>query len=161
MALVPYSITIDGETQVSRAFQLAAERAENLSEPFAFIGGLILKSVTEQFDTHGAHGLGSRWKPLSPAYKTWKDKHFPGKPILEATGQMRRSMTSPQAVHVQARRLVYEPDDPKAIYHQRGNQHLPQRKIIALSTGDRRQWDRVFLTWIRHAEGRASWPPIL
>jgi hypothetical protein len=159
--LVPYRLEIDGVAEVSRAFQVMAEDASDLSEPFHFIGGLILQAVTEQYDTQGAHGLGTRWAALSPQYAKWKEQHFPGKPILEATGAMRRSTTSPQAVTVTSRQLVYEPDDPKAVYHQRGNGHLPQRRIVALSGSDRRKWDRVFLTWIRHREGRAQWPPNL
>lgn len=31
------------------------------------------------------------WASLSPRYAAWKDKHFPGEPILRATGEMQDS----------------------------------------------------------------------
>jgi phage gpG-like protein len=37
-----------------------------------------------------AHG---RWAALEPGYKRWKDRHYPGRPILTLTGDMRRSLT--------------------------------------------------------------------
>lgn len=159
--LVPLRFDIAGDVQVSRMFQATSEAAQDLSEPFQLIGGLILQTVARQFGTEGANGLGTRWTALSEPYATWKARHYPGKPILEATGDMRRSMTSPDAVHVERDRLLYEPDDPKAIHHQRGDGNLPARQIVALTGLERRQWDRVLLTWLRHAEGRATWPPTL
>lgn len=38
------------------------------------------------------------WTPLSPKYKIWKQKNFPGKRILECTGALRRAATKKGAV---------------------------------------------------------------
>ena len=35
------------------------------------------------------HFKSNNYKALSPEYKKWKDKHYPGKPILVATGELR------------------------------------------------------------------------
>jgi phage gpG-like protein len=48
--------------------------------------------VQQNFDTEGRTGEGSKWPPLSPPYKRWKDRHFPGRRILERTYALRRSM---------------------------------------------------------------------
>lgn len=47
------------------------------------------------FDTEGAFA-GSRWAPLSASYAAWKALHFPGRPILSATGALRRAATTPR-----------------------------------------------------------------
>lgn len=36
---------------------------------------------------------GGRFVPLSPRYKKWKKRHYPGRPILTLTGAMRASLT--------------------------------------------------------------------
>ena len=35
------------------------------------------------------HFTSNNYKALSPEYQKWKDKHYPGRPILTATGQLR------------------------------------------------------------------------
>lgn len=39
----------------------------------------------------------SRWAPLSEKYKKWKEKHYPGQPILQLTGKLRAAMTGSKA----------------------------------------------------------------
>lgn len=43
------------------------------------------------FDTQGF----GRWKPNTDRYEEWKRKHYPGRPLMVATGQYRTSLTSP------------------------------------------------------------------
>lgn len=73
---------------------------------------------------------------------------------------MKGALLSPGAVHASAQRLVYEPDTSVAPYHQKGDGHLPQRKVVQLTDLDRRGWERTILTWVRHKQGRAAWPPV-
>lgn len=35
---------------------------------------------------------GRPWARLTPQYASWKERHFPGRPILQATGEMQNSM---------------------------------------------------------------------
>lgn len=42
------------------------------------------------FSTEGTSG-GDHWEPLNPKYKEWKSKKYPGKKILNLTGDMRQS----------------------------------------------------------------------
>lgn len=51
----------------------------------------FFEQVQRAFDTEGA-ATGSRWARLSPAYATWKRRHFPGRKILERSGRLRRSL---------------------------------------------------------------------
>jgi hypothetical protein len=43
----------------------------------------------------GARGrfvAGGHWKPLTPRYKAWKEKHYPGRTILVREGKLRESL---------------------------------------------------------------------
>lgn len=46
----------------------------------------------EQFDSRGAKGSRGAWAPLSPRYVAWKNLHYPGRPLMVATGAMRASL---------------------------------------------------------------------
>jgi phage gpG-like protein len=35
-----------------------------------------------------------RWRPLSPGYAAWKAKHYPGKPIMVRSGDLKKTLTS-------------------------------------------------------------------
>lgn len=154
------SFEIEGEKQLSRML-LAGEKAiEDLGPAFDVIGERLQVAVREQFASQGARG-GTRWTRLSEPYGEWKRRNFPGRPILVRTGGMKGAMLSPQAVTTSRHRLVYEPRVDYAGPHQAGRGRLPQRRMVQLTDADRRGWERAILTWIRHKEGRAAWPPVI
>lgn len=152
--------SVVGEKQYSRAFETMADEAEDLSEPFGKIGVSLISSVHEQFRTEGSHGLGGKWKPLSPAYAAWKRQQVGEQPIMVFTGKLRSAMISPDAIRITPRRLVYEPDDPGyGIRHQQGtsDDRPPQRKLVALPMTVRRDWDRLFVTWVNDLRRGGLW----
>lgn len=154
MALVGVRFQILNDVQYARSFNLMANESRDLSEPLTLVGKSLLGSVHDQFRTEGAAGGGSRWHALNPDYAAWKRAQVGPEPILVFTGDMRDAAVDPNAVQVTSRRLVYEIDDPKAIYHQEGEGSLPVRKIVDLPMTERRGWDRIFHSWInglRHA----------
>ena len=151
MALERIRFDVVGDKQYSRAFEMAAEEAEDLSDPLRKIGVSLISSVHDQFRTEGAHGLGSKWQPLNPAYASWKRQQVGEQPILVFSGKMRASMISPGAITVSPRRLVYAPNTPDyAIKHQVGEpgDTPPQRQMIAVPMSVRRDWDREFVHWL-------------
>ena len=97
--------------------------------------------VGRQFATEGAEG-GTAWVSLSDAYGTWKEIHYPGKPILQRTGELMASLTSPTApgaVRVEERKtLTLGTTVPYAIYHQRGTKKMPARPEIRLTEAFKR-----------------------
>lgn len=139
-----------GEEQYVRGFELMAQEAADLSEPLEDAGEIIIQSVEEQFGSTGSHS-GRPWAPLSAAYRKWKAIHYPGKPILERTGEMKRAMIDKQtALFVNKQTLIYEPQGENAdiaAYHQGGSGHLPVRRMVDLTTSDRRAIDRAFVSW--------------
>lgn len=142
---------VAGDVQYARAFEAAADEAEDLSEPLGQVGDAVLRDVFEQFRTEGVHGHGTKWKALSAGYAEWKRQQVGEEPILVFTGQTRAAMIARSAVHVSPRRMVYDPRAPKfALRHQQGDEAdgLPQRKMVEIPETDRRQWDRYFVEWL-------------
>ena len=65
----------------------------DLRPTLSVIGIGYRKEVRAIFDKQQPRGEGQRWDPLSEQYAKWKEKHFPGRPLLVRTGALRDSMT--------------------------------------------------------------------
>lgn len=158
MPLARFRIDVNGDVQLSRAFLATDAELADMSEPLGRIGRDLIVEVGEQFRTEGKQG-GTPWKPLNTAYERWKAENAPGGPglpMLVFSGAMRGAALSPFAVRVTDRRMVYEIDDEKAIWHQEGRGRLPARRIVALNQQFRRSVEREFAEWlnaIRRVQG--------
>ena len=139
---------VAGEEEYVRGFEATAREVEDMREPLSDIGRDLRLDVAEQFGTEGGAGAHGKWKPLNVAYARWKREHGYDGGILVRTGDMFAAATDERSVTVTPKRLVYEVDDPKAIYHQQGDGHLPQRRLVDLSLEQRRGWDRIFASWL-------------
>lgn len=153
MQFVHVSFDIHGEQQISRAFLAYEHEVDDLSVPLDRMADVVLASVREQFTTEGLSGLGHPWTPLNPDYQAWKIARYGPRPILVATGSMKGAMLNkPHAVKVTKKRMVYEPKGQRAeiaAYHQAGGGNLPQRKMVALTTAQKREAvDYVFSQWL-------------
>jgi len=149
------SVTVAGETQLSRAFDILADDARDLTDPLRETHDYLRGVIGEQFESEGAHG-GSRWRDLNASYEERKAERWgDGLPILVASGDMRAAFLKRQPVELTARRLVIGPSpgetnmegvpiEDYALAHQTGEGRMPQRKIVNLTTGDKRGIDRIF-----------------
>lgn len=159
MALFNLRFDVNGDTQVSRAFEVFGHEAEDMSDPLGRIGEDLLHKVSDQFRTEGGRS-GSPWRPLNPTYAAWKESQVGPEPILVFRGWMRRTMTSRSAVTVSRKRMVYRPVGPHsdiAGYHQHGSGHNPRRKMVDLTTADKRGWERIFAEWINELRRGPMW----
>jgi hypothetical protein len=162
--LVRVALDVDGDRAVDRFFEISTEHARDLSEPLNDLMDQVLESVAAQFETEGAASDGLPWAPLSDDYSKWKAAHFPGFPILVATGEMKRAMLDREvAVHVGPDEAVYEPVSDIAGFHQHGAQWwgnawnhpgpylhvLPARPMVELSEEFKHvAVDRTFARWL-------------
>lgn len=157
MPLQRITFDLAGDMQYARAFDAMEREADDLSEPLGEVGESLRLSVSEQFRTEGAHGLGSKWKPLNPDYERWKEQHVGPQPILVYSGRMRDAMLSRSAITVTRQRMVYEPAAPDyAPLHQSG-EGVPQRKMVAVPLSVRRTWDRIFASWLNDLRRGPGW----
>jgi hypothetical protein len=152
------------EAQYARAFDAAPEEMQHLREPLGQIRDSIEHSVAEQFRTEGAHS-GARWTALNPQYEKWKQQHYPDTGILTRTGAAKNLLASPAAtIDLTDRRLEWGiPEDARnqtgvlirdyMEAHQAGRR-VPQRKFIAITQAERRDWDRIIINYINGVRHR-------
>ena len=97
---------------------------------------LFIGWMREQFRTEGRY-FNTPWRPLSPAYAAWKQRHYPGRGILIAEGDLRRGASLPERrATPRSLTLTIRWDkggqtlDPN--WHQRGNtQGMPARPLLS------------------------------
>lgn len=76
---------------------------------------------------------GQRWQALSPAYKAYKQRKRPGKPILEFDFHMLGDMFSP---HAEGTTLLVGTNAVYGATHQFGRGKIPARPFLGLSDAD-------------------------
>jgi len=147
--MLKISFEVTGEKQINRAFDAAAKAFEDFTPVFKELGKRFQSYEKQMFDTEGGIS-GSRWATLSPGYRAWKSINYPGKGILERKGTLKKSLTSPQAVHeLEKLSAAYGTTVPYAIYHQKGAGNMPARKPIKLSKKERHNWTRELHRYIK------------
>src|ERR1035438_1483669 len=120
-------LEIAGEVQMDRGIARFADGLSDYSPIWPIIEDDFYAQEKSQFKSEGKEG-GAGWQPLSGdtgerdekgkmvhsyGYAQWKEAHYPGKPILERTGDLMRSLT--------------EPNDPNAV-------RIEERKTLTLGT---------------------------
>lgn len=129
-----FSVTVDGQQQSARAFDALDESVRDFRELWPELHMYFLRATVEQFESIGVRG-GQRWQPLSERYAKWKQKKFPGKPILVRTERLKRSLSlggsaPDQVAEFQPLYAVFGTSVPYAQYHQRGTSRMAQRQIL-------------------------------
>lgn len=143
--MINFQIDIDGMPAFDRAFN----RLANIDD-FRPVWGEVIAEFhqieVEQFDSEGS-ASGARWSPLSPVYSEYKEIQFPGKPILQATGDLRDSLTDTEALGAVVRpsphELIVGSSVPYAIFHQRGTRRMPRRPPINFNETQRRRLQKA------------------
>lgn len=157
MALQKIAFDVQGERQISVAFQAYQHEVEDMSVPLGRSADVILAQIRANFATEGAAGQSGGWPPLSPAYAAWKAKRFPGRPILVRHGGMKGALLNrPQAVTVLKQRMLYHPANRYAGWHQTGTRHMPARPPVRMTDASiRAAIDRVFVVWLHEQRAQA------
>lgn len=138
----------EGLDETERALTLLLAGLTDLRPFWPLVVPVFIRWMREQFESEGDWG-GAHWAPLSPDYLAWKMQRYPGKPILQATGDLRQAASRPRR-RATARFLELIVDDseylhggsrPRSVgpYHQFGGGgseiggqegRPPQREII-------------------------------
>lgn len=114
------------------AFERTGDELEDFSKHvWPRLTPVFEAEMARQFDAQGGGPTGA-WAPLSPAYAAWKERAFPGQPILVASGKMREALT--QSASPFAAR-AFDSDSfqfgtsniPYASFHQLGTPTMPDR----------------------------------
>ncbi|MCQ9384446.1 phage virion morphogenesis protein [Brevibacterium moorei] len=91
----------------------------------------IEEQEAQQFKKEGG-AYPPKWAALSKEYAKWKGQHYPGKGILERTGDLKTSLTTSgsgiRAVHNGT--LTFGTLVEYAAYHQNGTKTMPARPVL-------------------------------
>ncbi|ALY09861.1 minor tail protein [Arthrobacter phage Chocolat] len=149
------SATMRFEGEGFRAFNLMLQRFQinfNDSEQvFEAIADHQMTVWQKQFDQEGAYTGPGTWSALSPNYGAWKQRHYPGKKILELTGDLRESLTErPFGVdEINDHVMVIGTAVPYSAFHQNGTETMPARRILETPPErDRLQYAKYLQNWI-------------
>jgi phage gpG-like protein len=136
--MIRFRLDIAGEIQMDRAIARFADGVSDYRPIWPVIEDDFYAQEKDQFASEGAEG-GEKWPELAPEYAEWKATAFPGKPILQRSGDLYGSLTSPNnpnAVRIEERKtLTLGSRVPYAIYHQSPlpRKRLPRRPEIMLT----------------------------
>jgi len=128
---------------------LGFERWANLiadwQPTFQTVVGIFRRHERGHFSSEGA-STGALWAALSPAYAAWKERNYPGHPILVLRGRLQAALVDgrgPGAIEkIGPKRLEIGVDGaaiPYAAAHAKGNQRLPARPPIRFDGDVRRR----------------------
>lgn len=141
--MIRFSATVDGVEVLNRAFNRVEEMISDFRPIWPNVAGEIYRINAEQFDSESSKGASGKWAALSPAYKRWKEVHYPGQPILRLTNALFESLTDPEAndavFQLGRDELVIGSRVPYATAHQRGAGFMPARPIFSFSEPQKRR----------------------
>lgn len=90
-----FFVEIEGLAENERALSILLAGLTDLRPFWPLVVPTFIRWMREQFDTEGEWG-GEHWAPLSPDYLARKMVLYPGKPILQATGDLRQAASRPR-----------------------------------------------------------------
>ena len=136
-----FKLEIAGQMQMDRGIGRFADGVSDYRPIWGVIEDDFYAQEKAQFASQGTEG-GAGWKALSPDYAGWKEAHYPGKLILQRTGDLYSSLTSgsdPNAVKIEERKsLTLGSRVPYALFHQKGTNKMAARPEIMLTEAFKR-----------------------
>lgn len=149
-----------GADGVQRAIFGGISALPDLRPAWVTVAQAMQEMEAEAFAVEGARRGLPVWAPLSERYRRWKERHFPGRKILELTGDLRRSLAEKGRGH----RRILSPTfmlfgtmirtkrgAPYAMFHQEGTRRMPARPPLRPASGDYDLWVRLVDAYIRRA----------
>jgi phage gpG-like protein len=118
-----------------------------MEEPFGLMAEDFYQTMGRIFSAEGAFEERGKWQDLSPAYARWKQKHYPGRKILELTGRMKLSLvargSSENVTQITSTEMSLGTVVPYAIFHQKGTPNMPMRKVIEITSEEKLRWVQI------------------
>jgi phage gpG-like protein len=161
-------LEIAGEVAMDRGIARFADGLSDYRPLWPIIEDDYYAQEKDQFKSEGEEG-GDKWSALTPEYAGWKEAHFPGKPILQRTGDLYDSLTnpnSPNGVRIEERKsLTLGSRLPYAIFHQQGTAMMDARPEIQFTEALKRSimhHAQVYLVTMASQCGfrNGGWSPI-
>ncbi len=142
-------IDIMGEEVVARALSRFGEGVKDFRPAWEQIHISFVLIEEQQFATEGSRG-GAPWPPLKPSYAAWKEKYFPGMPILQLTQTMwgQFAVGTGMLVDIAPMYMRLTPTIAYPKYHQTGTYKMPARKVVQLTEDDKMAWMNILHNYV-------------
>jgi phage gpG-like protein len=129
------TVTETGGREIVAGFKQLAQRVEDLRPVWPRVQELFYEFENQAFESEGASSAVGKWAALSERYSKWKERHYPGRPILQRTDALRSSLIRSgfgSTVMMEPLWMQITSEVEYAQYHQRGTPKMPARKPVAL-----------------------------
>ncbi len=153
--LFSLSATVEGVEEMRRGILSMADAIDDLTEPLLKSRGLMMKEIEKQHRTSGSE-FGNKWQRLNPVYEAKKIKKWGRKPILTASGTMRRGYVSRMIMNSEVviwNKISYFPK------HQRGQGSIPQRRMLLIDGKRAKMIEAIFSKYIDKKAIKEGWRP--
>lgn len=120
---------IEGAPQLQARLQKVVERIGSLQPTFTKVGETMIKFYSTQPFLSQGGVYGRPWDPLNPKYEAYKERKYPGRGILVASGKMQDSFKA----HATSSRVEITNSAEYFAKHQLGK-GVPQRVSMMLDT---------------------------
>jgi phage gpG-like protein len=163
-----FRLEIAGSVAMDRGIARFADGIADYRPIWPVIEDDFYAQEKDQFKSEGTEG-GDKWAPLSPEYAGYKEAHFPGKPILQRTGDLYDSLTNPNSANgvrrEERKTLTLGSTLPYALYHQQGTNKMPARPELQFPEAFKRSTMhhiQVYLVTMASQSGfrTGGWSPI-
>lgn len=124
-------VRVSGTGKAIERLTMIGKRAEDLRPVFEWARRELETANRRNFNTRGA-ASGRPWMPLDDEYARWKLAHHGPRPVMEATGALRRSLTFLRGTpnFIGRTRATFGTNIEYAKFHQTGTRKMAQRKIV-------------------------------
>ncbi len=160
------------DRQADAFFAYAGYKARNPAEPLRAAGSRLLTHINRTFQAEGAYDGADPWEPLNADYAMEKLAKFGVRPVLVASGKMRREAISRRRIKVSndadGGTLNYELHNPvfaefhqdgatQTAYNHRGEPYqitLPSRPFVRITPQLSEQIEFEFRLWLEQIKSR-------
>lgn len=123
------TVTVTGTKDEITRFKKLGDKLTDFSTAMREIKNTLKTYYSKMvFGSEGAI-LGDRWAALSPVYRKWKTKHYPGRGILVASGRLERGV---RGVSSRNSATIDNPT-PYFEYLQLGTKRMKPRPMLAVN----------------------------
>jgi phage gpG-like protein len=152
--------------KLSVAFERAGDNIRDFGRyVFPKLSPVFEAAEERQFAAEGAGPNRGKWAPLTAKYAEWKGQHYPGNPILVASGRMREALT--QSSSPFARRVTSgdtfdfgTEGVPYASFHQLGTSRMVDRALFDFGSDFESDLREAALDGVREAVADAGAPEV-
>ena len=148
--LLRFAFQVAGGKEIQRLMSRIPETVRDLTPAWNKLADDFFDTEDRRFEDEGAYMGGPKWEALSDnppgkGYKSWKEAHYPGMPILTLRGPLRASLSrrgapgnvcriSPMSIAVGTNLAVGKSRQwCLGMLHQTGTQHMPARPPVWMS----------------------------